>query len=103
MFFSNLPGGINAVHDRHGQVHYYHIRVQFAGKANRLATVASFTYHCCRIKFVDQRPQSFAEDRMVIDEQHCCWHPDSFHLQLSANGTINVTDVPFPGDESMKK
>ena len=86
------PGGREAVHLRHREVHEHDLRTQAPGELDRLAAVAGFTHHFVTLR-LEQAPEAVTEERMVIGDQDA-------HGQTpreTSNGTSASTRVPVPG------
>ena len=66
---ADFDGGLNAVLDRHTQVHQHQIRLAFAVEVHGLVAVGRFA-HNHHVGFrVDQADQPHADDKMVVRHQ----------------------------------
>lgn len=73
------PGGIQAVHGRHGNVEQYQVRVMFPGLTESISTVRSLAYHFdidirLGLEYLADAP---AHTLVVIDHKHAKWQ--TFH------------------------
>ena len=67
--FDDLPGGFQAVEQRHGDVHHDDVRPQFVGQLHGLAAGFGFAHHHnIRLDF-QQCAQTLTDDGVIIDEQ----------------------------------
>lgn len=65
----NAASGFNAVEVGHLNIHQHHIGLQLLGQRDGLLTVAGFAHHCRFRSRTKDRPQTVAEERMVIGNE----------------------------------
>ncbi len=65
-----MPGSLQAIHHRHGDVQQYHVRADRAGHFHRIAAVAGFAGDHAARHVSEHRHQALARQRLVVDDQH---------------------------------
>ena len=83
--FENLPGGFQAVEQRHGDVHQHHFGAEFFGQRDRLAAVLRFADDFKIVFEFEHLAETLAHDHVIFGEQD----GDSFH------GHLNVVVAGF--------
>src|SRR5690606_1013800 len=100
-----LPGGLDAVHPRHPDVHEHHVRSGEAGLPHRLAAVGRLTDHDDVALEVEEEAEAGTHELLVVDEQNpdlavVAWRVARGHDHASpvgAKGSRAVTWNPPPG------
>jgi hypothetical protein len=80
-----LPRALNAVHDRHADVHQDHVGAQQAGSLDGLAPVGGFPHHVQPGLRLEDEPQAAPHERLVVGEQ------DRGHWRPGSSGTVART------------
>ena len=65
----DLPGGPEAVHQRHGDIHHDHVRLQLRGEGHRFATIVGFAHDGDGGIVPQQGTKALPHNQVVIDEQ----------------------------------
>src|SRR4030095_878764 len=94
----NLAGGLQAVEQRHRDVHDDHRRHELLHDLERLAAVLRDADHLDVALRLEQRPKPFQDHGVVLDQND----GDRLHaVRPLRNGICARTVVPFPGADSM--
>jgi hypothetical protein len=77
----NLPGGINAVQFRHGDIHQNQVGFKLLDHFDGIAAVGGFAYHIQIGGGLQQRTDSGSHQGMVFNDKHIQGH--TFSLRFS--------------------
>ena len=66
---ADLPRRLDAVQNRHGDVHHHHVRPMLLRQRHRLAAVGRLRHHLKARLALQQHAQAFAHDRVVVRQQ----------------------------------
>src|SRR5262249_44596686 len=94
------PGCLQAVHDRHPEVHEHHVRSQRACLADRSGAVLCLANDLQIVGVLDEQPESAAHQRLIVSDQdgdrsvHAAVSPDSAADRRSAGNTATTSNPP---------
>ena len=74
-FLANLPGGLQAVEQRHGDIHQHYVRAKVFGHRNGLPAVLCFADHFEVGLQFEHLAQSLPHNRMIFGQHYS----DTFH------------------------
>ena len=88
----DAPGGFQAVHPGHPDVHQHHVGALAAGQVDRLRAVGGLAHHLEVVGRVDQHVEPGADQRLVVGEQDpdhgACLPPGRGRRLWSAAGLV---------------
>jgi hypothetical protein len=65
----NAAGGLDATHDRHIEVHDYHVRLQLKAERDRLPSVGRLADYI-EARRSERRPETVSIKGVIIGDQH---------------------------------
>jgi hypothetical protein len=65
-----MAGGVDTVQVRHGDVHHDDVRLQLLAEPNGLPAVSRLGYYFKIFLFLEQPPQAFSHNVVVIRQYH---------------------------------
>ena len=90
--FEHLPGGFQAVEQRHGDVHQHHGGTKFFDQGDRLAAVLRFADHFKVVFEFQHLAKTFAHNRVVFRQQNS----DSFHRDSRFGCATSISEFFAP-------
>src|SRR5262249_41603302 len=86
MPLQNLRRRIDAVEERHNDVHDDNGRSQLFGKFNRLMAVRRFSHHLCLLDSSEQEPQAFSHHVVIVRKKDS----DFAHLAVTVGEWVST-------------
>ncbi len=96
--FEDLPGGFQAVEQRHRDVHHHHGGTKFSGQGHRLAAGFRFADHLDIPFGFQQGPKAFADNRVVFRQQNSdAFYGRGLFHRFSMSGVSGLIGSSAPG------
>ena len=94
---------VQAVQDRHANVHQHHVRAQVLSLEAGIAAVGRLAHHLDVRLVAEQQPDTFPQDGVIVGDEHANAGMNSHGHQaatFSEHGTRTARRVPWPRRES---